>query len=379
MSDAHDEDESKITAARYHSPNFGCVEGCDCHPQRNVIAAIGANGMAAAVLPATAKRQTDGSAVQIIDVHHHIYPPRYRNDNRERIIKDIGSAALAPLFVNWSPEGAIKKMDQAGVATAINSISSPGVWFDDGEAGRDRARECNEFGAQLMRDFPARFGMFAAIPLPDAEGSLREIEYALDVLKLDGVGMLTSYAGKMLGDPMFAPVLDELNQRKSVVFVHPTMSCCGSTIPEVGPTILEFPMDTTRAIASLLIGGSFARYSEIRFIFPHGGGMLVPVINRIVSAAARMAPEERAVRLPNGPEYELQRQFYDVASIGFNLPGFEALRKLFPASQLLFGSDEPFNSTTQMANSLQKMDLPPSDRLALLRGNAQRLLPRLQI
>jgi predicted TIM-barrel fold metal-dependent hydrolase len=137
-------------------------------------------------------------------------------------------------------------------------------------------------------------------------------------------------------------------------------------------------MDTTRAITSLLIGGSFARYSDIRFIFSHGGGMLVPVINRIVSAAARMPPEERLAKLPKGPEFELQRQFYDVASIGFNAVGFEALRKLFPATQLLYGSDEPFNSTERMAGSLKKMDLPPSDIQALQHGNAARLFPRLQ-
>jgi 6-methylsalicylate decarboxylase len=335
-------------------------------------------GVTAGLWSVGASGQVANPAVRVVDVHHHVYPPQYRTDNRERIIGDIGSAALAPLFLNWSPESAIEKMDRAGVTIAINSISSPGVWFDDGAAGRAIARECNEFGAQLMLDFPGRFGMFAAIPLPDSEGSLREIEYSLDVLKLDGVGVLTSYAGRLLGDPLFSSVFDELNRRKSVVFVHPTMSCCGNTIPGVGPTILEFPMDTTRAITSLLISGSFARYSDIRFIFSHGGGMLVPVINRIVSAAARMPPEERLAKLPKGPEFELQRQFYDVASIGFNAVGFEALRKLFPATQLLYGSDEPFNSTERMAGSLKKMDLPPSDIQALQHGNAARLFPRLQ-
>jgi 6-methylsalicylate decarboxylase len=184
------------------------------------------------------------------------------------------------------PSGAIEKMDQAGVGTAINSISTPGVWFDDGNAARIRARECNDFGARLMRDYPGRFGMFAAIPLPDTDGSLREIEYALDVLKLDGVGVLTSYTGKLLGDPLFSPVFDELNRRKAVVFVHPTSSCCDNPIPGVDTALIEFPMDTTRTITSLLISGAFARYSNIRFIFSHGGGMLIPVANRIVAAAA---------------------------------------------------------------------------------------------
>jgi hypothetical protein len=132
------------------------------------------------------------------------YPPRYRTEIYERFAKEVGPA-LAQISLKWTPGGALEKMDQACVATAINSLSTPGVWFDDGEAGRTRSREANEYGAQLMRDFPGRFGMFAAIPLPDTEGSLREIAYALDGLKLDGVGVLTSYAEKFLGDPAFAP------------------------------------------------------------------------------------------------------------------------------------------------------------------------------
>ena len=154
---------------------------------------------------------------------------------------------------------------------AINSLSTPGVWFDDGEAGRARSRECNEYGAKLMRDFPGRFGIFAAIPLPDTEGSLSETAYALDVLKLDGVGVLSSYAGKFLGDPKFNPVFEELNRRTAIVFVHPTL-CCGNPIPGLGGTILEVPMDTTRTITSLLINGTFARYPDIRFIFSHSHG-----------------------------------------------------------------------------------------------------------
>jgi predicted TIM-barrel fold metal-dependent hydrolase len=209
-------------------------------------------------------------------------------------------------------------------------------------------------------------------------GALREIEYALDVLKLDGVGVFTSYIGKLLGDSLFAPVFSELNRRKVVVFVHPTSSCCDNPIPGVDTVLIEFPMDTTRAIASLLIGGAFARYSDIRFIFSHGGGMLLPVANRIAAAAARMTPEDRAVKLPHGPDYELRRQYYDLASIGFNPAAIAGLRELLPPSQLLYGSDEPFNSTVAINESLQKINFTSDDAFAMRRVNAMRLFPRLR-
>ena len=360
---------------RYRGQSIGnAAAGCACHSRRTFLSGAAAIGAAALLAPALAK--AENPTPRTIDVHHHIYPPNYVSENLEQIAKTNGPYAARTR--NWSVQSAVEKMDQAGVATAINSMTSPGVWFEDGAAARARARSCNEFGAQLIRDYPGRFGMFAAIPLPDTDGSLKEIEYALDMLKFDGIGLMTSYAGKLLGDGAFAPVFDELNRRKAVVFVHPTMSCCANPIPEVAPPVIEFPMDSTRTIVSLLLGGGFARYADIRFIFCHGGGMLLPIVQRLQGAAAQMTPEERARRLPNGIDHELQRQYYDVASIGFNPAGMAGLRKLLPSSQLLYGSDEPFSSTQQMSKALASLDFTADERAALQRGNALRLFPRLQ-
>ena len=367
---------SSLFELRYRGRIAEGASTCACHSRRQVLAGIGA-ATAASLLPAAASGEIASPATRIIDVHHHLYPPRYLADNFAHIVKDIGPVA-ASIATKWSPDNAIEKMDRAGVATAVNSMTSPGVWFDDGETGRTTSRVCNEFGAELIRDFPGRFGMFAAIPLPDIDGSLREIEHALDVLKLDGIGLLTSYAGKLLGDPVFMPVFDELNRRRTAVFVHPTMSCCGNLSPGIIPPTLELPMDTTRAIASLLIGGSFARYPEIRFIFSHGGGVLLSVVNRISRQAEAMKPEEKAVKLPRGPQYELERQYYDVAAIGLNPAGMTGLRQLFPVSQLLYGSDEPNYSSAETVSSLQKLGFSAAERQAVQRDNALRLFPRLQ-
>jgi predicted TIM-barrel fold metal-dependent hydrolase len=289
---------------------------------------------------------------------------------------DDATALPASAYQSWTPDLAIEHMDKAGIASAITSITSPGIWFDDGEADRSRARDCNEFGAQMARDFPGRFGMFAAIPLPDTAGGLKEIAYALDVLKLDGIGLLTSYKGKLLGDPAFDAVFDELNRRKTAIFVHPTMSCCGNVFPGVsGPTI-EFPVDTGRAIASLLLRGTFARCPDIKFIFSHGGGILPSIVQRVIGAVRTMTPEERAARVPKGPEHELLRQFYDVASVALNPAGMAAVLKLFPISQITYGSDAPFGSTTQIADALVKLGLGDRDLRAIQRDNALRLFPQ---
>ncbi len=205
---------------------------------------------------------------------------------------------------------------------------------------------------------------------------MREIAYALDTLKLDGIGLLTSYAGKPLGDPSFAPVFEELNRRKVAVFVHPTMSCCGMAIEGVDAPTIDFPTDTTRTITSLAFGGTFARFPDIKFIFSHGGGTMPMIVQRFTAPARNFTPEQMQQRLPDGFEAMVKRQYYDIASVAINPGGMAAVLNIIPPSQLFYGSDAPFGSTTVIADRLAKFPLTPADIRAIRRENALRLFPR---
>ena len=202
--------------------------------------------------------------------------------------------------MNWTPAKALEDMDRDGVATSIVSTSEPNVWFGEDAAARTLARECNEYGARLMADHPGRFGMFATLPLPDVDGALREIEYAFDTLKADGACFMSSYQGKYLGDPRFAPVMDELNRRRAVCYTHPVRGeSMVNLLPDGRALGITLTTETTLTIASVLYSGTAARCPDIRFIWSHGGGTMPYITSRFNAGNA----PDMAQKLPQGVMY----------------------------------------------------------------------------
>ena len=307
----------------------------------------------------------------LIDVHHHIVPPFYLAENRDRIVA-AGGGRINPAYLSWTPEQALAAMDKNGVETAVLSLS--GGWFADPQAATRTARRGNEYAADLVRSHPGRFGLFATIPLQDTEASLREIEYAYSVLKADGIGFVTSYNDKWLGHPDYLPVFEELNRRKAVVFVHPTTPlCCRTLLPDVSPILIEIPQDTARAVTNLLFTGTFARFRDIRFIFTHAGGNVPMLLGRM----HQYGPKNIAEKAPNGIEYELKRLHYDIAGTAYR-PAIAALTSLVPATQILFGSDNPFVPLADTAEGMKQLGFSAENLLQIGRDNALGLLPRLK-
>ena len=135
----------------------------DSTPRREFLGRLAALG-AAAMLPGELLAASKPKPFRI-DVHHHLIPPGY--------LEEVGARRQGGGGVKWSPELSIEDMDKNGIAKSVISLVQPAVWFGEVELGRKLARESNEYAVQLARDHPGRFGSFAQIPLPDAEGSLK--------------------------------------------------------------------------------------------------------------------------------------------------------------------------------------------------------------
>src|SRR5208283_4317525 len=272
---------------------------------------------------------------QRIDVHQHVVPPAYADWLRSKGIQEAGGKELPSSAV----EDALRLMDDHEIATAVLSISTPGVHLDaskrEDPIARSKAREVNEFAARLARDYPLRFGFIATLPLPDVDGALHEATYALDTLRASGVILLANTHGYYLGAPEDEPLLAELNRRRAVVFIHPS-TLPGPRVEGIPPFAADFLLDTTRAAYPLVHSGAVQRYPDLKIILAHAGGFLPYASHRL--AAAITAETQRS---PSDVLEDLASFYFDTALSGSPaaLPSLLAFAK---PGHVLFGSDWPY-------------------------------------
>ena len=191
-----------------------------------------------------------------IDVHHHIVPKEYN-----KIISKLGfgneMVGHGEPMPDWEMNKPLELMDQL-------------------------ARQCNGSFATLITHYPKKFGGFASLQLPDVDAAIKELDYAFDVLKLDGVVLMSNYDGYYLGDPRFDSLLSELNRRKAVVYIHPTTPPnCDIMHAGFPPFLIDVCFDTTRTAYSLVLSGATEKYPDIRFILSHGGGATPYMASRV--------------------------------------------------------------------------------------------------
>ncbi len=301
-----------------------------------------------------------------IDVHHHIVPPTWYAVLKQAKLDN-------PPMANWSPAKSIEDMDAAGIATSITSPTSPQVGFLPAEDAARVARESNEWARKLATDHPGRFGVFAMLPMPYIDKCLKEIEYVFDTLKADGIGMMTNYGDKWLGYAEFAPVFEELNRRKALVYTHPTgANCCVNLVKGVSDAAVEYGADTTRTITNLIFSGASARYKDVNFIFSHGGGVITSVAERLRIQMVT-TPPYKGQFTREMVDHELQRFYYDTAQVS-NEVTIQALARLVPISQIVFGTDYPYRTGAEHVTGLTER-FNGEDLAAIDRGNALRILP----
>ena len=344
-----------------------------CGSRRRFLGAIPALAAAALAPAIPAFAQAPVVTTRKIDFHHHFFSPAWVKlvETKHSVKPVLGFDQ----FKSYSVAHDIESMDKGNVEKAFLSVTQPGVWFGDKEETRRAARELNEYAARLKSDHKGRYGHFAVIPLPDVEGSLREIEYAFDTLKADGVGLLSSYDNVWLGDKSFAPVWQELNRRKAVVYTHATApGCCSWDFqPGILPTFVELGSDLARAMISLIQSGTAKATPDVRYIWSHGGGSIWS--QRYLTGET---PASLSAKAPADSRLHQFRRFYYDTAAAADAIHMGILKMIVPSSQIVFGSDYPWAEPARIAAGLQNSGLTAAELQAVYRDNAFGVMPELR-
>ena len=312
-----------------------------------------------------------------IDVHTHFIPSTYLDALSALGVteKEVGFP-LQP----WNVQERLALMGRHDIDTEMLSLSSPSLRYWQGKEAAGLARKLNDELAAIVADRPDRFGGFATLALPDVDAALEEIAYAFDQLALDGVVLMTNYGGKYLGDPAFAPVMEELNRQGAVVFVHPTETPTNDQLTQGFPApAFEYPADTTRTVASLIDADLMARCPDLRFILSHGGGTIPFMQDRLELLLPwkwKGDAEDGARRVRDA----IGAFYYDLAIVGFPAP-LSAISLTHHVKRLLTGYDLPFvpeKSLDPQRRNLAAFDgFSDEDRTRIASSNALELFPRL--
>jgi predicted TIM-barrel fold metal-dependent hydrolase len=312
------------------------------------------------------------AAPRRIDVHFHLIPAFYR-----KAVYDAGRGPAIGKYPEWTPLIALEVMDAHGIELALTSLAQPGVGFGPPEPMQALARRCNEYAADLVARWPSRFGAFATVPMDGTDRALAEIAHALDTLRLDGVSLFASYGEKFLGDPTFDPVLEMLDARSAVVFVHPGLHPSSKGLALPWPAfMMEYLFDTTRAVVNLIFSGAIERFPRVRFILPHAGG-LVPYFAWRLAVSPMIDP-----RLPRRSREQIHaalRHFWYDNALSPGEQTFGALDHVARPDRIVFGTDFPFANRSVIAQALdtyQSGFLSEERRFAIDRTNALALFPK---
>lgn len=300
-----------------------------------------------------------------IDTHMHTVPPRYA-----QWLARLGINAGGREIPTWNVSAALDLLESLGASGAVMSVSTPGVHLGDDAQARAMAREVNEFAARHCQDHPRQLGFFATLTLPDVDGAIAEAVHALDTLQADGVVLMANVRGTYLGDESLTPLMEELDRRHAVVFVHPC-ELPAPPVPGIPPFAADFLLDTTRAAIHMARNGWLERFPHLKIILSHAGGFLPYAAERVARVCAEDGSQQAGLA-------RLRKFWFDTAlsSSPYALP---ALLAFAEPDRITFGSDWPYAPKERSQHFAQLLDdfaLTEAQRLAIHQGNARKLFKR---
>lgn len=292
-----------------------------------------------------------------VDIHTHILPQSIPN-----WVKKFGYEG----FIHMKPQGTcqadmmigdkfFRKIDQNSwdsdtrkaemVASGISRqvLSTVPVLFNYWAKPEDAwqtAMFYNDHIALVCRDNPESFYGLGTLPMQDIDLACRELERCMLDLGMKGVQIGSHINDWNLNDPALYPFYEKALELNASIFVHPWDMMSKEKMERYWlPWLVGMPAESSLAICSLIFGGIFEKYPELRFAFAHGGGSFPFTLGRI-KHGFDVRPDLVAIDNPFSPEkylghFWVDSLVHDLAALKFNV-------ELFGDDKIVFGSDYPF-------------------------------------
>jgi aminocarboxymuconate-semialdehyde decarboxylase len=265
-------------------------------------------------------------------------------------------------------------MDGAGIERMVMSLGNTPPYYAEKDAAVQLAMGFNDLYVELHTRYPTRFHAFIGVPLPHVDAALEELDRALALPGVVGLGLGASVLGKALDDPTFDPFFAELDRRRTVTFIHPLGVGGQLNSEDFGLAwMVGSRFEDTITMARLILSGLTLRYPNIRFIIPHLGGTLALFLQRMDNVATRQGWQQRheTELLPS----DLARRFW-FDTVNEQHSALRCACETFGASQLMLGTDWPMLGPEMLKDFVDYIPeaLAADEADAILDRNAPALL-----
>jgi aminocarboxymuconate-semialdehyde decarboxylase len=334
---------------------------------------------------------------RVIDVHTHLYPPRYmelmrersdaprvaRRDGNDYLVilpgQDKGDHSGSGRLMDrsyWSPEAKLEFMDQSGIDVSVLSLANPWLDFLPAQEAAHWAADVNDDFERICGESDGRLFALATLPTPaGADACVDELERISGLPHVRGIILSAHGLGRGLDDSRMDPVWKTLVDLDMVVFVHPHYGAGNELYSDYGHSLylaLEFPFETTVAASKIALSGVLDRYEGIKLLLAHGGGTVPFLAGRLDSCVAH---DEYLKKPSRKPSESLRRALLD--AVVYSEDALRLVVSFAGDDSVLFGTDHPF-SISEVGTVLGTIDSVAGDddglRSALRGANATRVL-----
>jgi predicted TIM-barrel fold metal-dependent hydrolase len=276
-------------------------------------------------------------------------------------------------------EGRIAHMDEYGIDRQLLLLTAPGVQVVRERYGTALAREANDRAAESCRNWPDRYSALAAFDPRDVAGSVKEIDRAMSMLKLNGAVLNSHFQGRYIDEPAYEPILEALEHHDAALYIHPTAPPDGARYQNRGffGALGGFPHDVWLHTMGLIFSGAFDKYPKLRVVIGHLGECLPLHLYRFdwmqdnADGIPGMRGGQPAVQLKHPVSYYFHNNIWITTSgVGWE-PAIKFCMDVMGPDRVLYAMDYPYQQSSDEVAAYDRLSISDEDKLMLMQTNAE--------